>query len=225
MVEKKILTNKVRIYRPGEPVFNPDTGQYEPGPPSTIYEGPGAIFPTGGPSVVLHLAGQAYVDDTPSRYRLLTPLSAPVASREDTVAVVEAEDESAIGRTWRVVLPAVAGVLRRPGPASTHRASPPRRRGGASKNRSLCFTVYPSSPPSRGCFGVGEQRHHPDRVLPADAGVLRLRASHRPVQASGTRWSSSMTRGCFATLHLSPTHATSPQTRSPACPKARPTSS
>ncbi|MEV7279730.1 DUF6093 family protein [Streptomyces sp. NPDC093111] len=103
IVEKKILTSKIRIYRPGEPVFNPDTGQYEPGPPVTVYEGPGAFFPVGGPSVVLHLAGQAYVDDTPSRYRLLTPLSAPVASREDTVTVVEAEDEAAIGRTWRVV--------------------------------------------------------------------------------------------------------------------------
>ncbi|MGM9465383.1 DUF6093 family protein [Streptomyces murinus] len=103
IVEKKILKDKIRIYRPGEPVFNPDTGQYEPGPPVTIHEGPGAIFPASGPSVVLHLAGQAYVDDTPSRYRLLTPLSAPVASREDTVAVVESDDESAIGRTWRVI--------------------------------------------------------------------------------------------------------------------------
>lgn len=103
IVEKKILTNKIRIYRPGEPVFNPDTGQYEPGPPVTIYEGPGALFPANGPSVVLHLAGQAYVDDTPSRYRLLTPLSAPVASREDTVSITEADDESAIGRTWRVI--------------------------------------------------------------------------------------------------------------------------
>ncbi|MFF2205265.1 DUF6093 family protein [Streptomyces sp. NPDC058145] len=78
------------------------TWGHEPGPPVTIYEGPGAIFPTGGPSAVLHPAGQAYVDDTPSPYRLFTPLSAPAASREDTVAVVEAEDESAIGRTWRV---------------------------------------------------------------------------------------------------------------------------
>ncbi|MGW6238374.1 DUF6093 family protein [Streptomyces sp. NPDC055094] len=103
IVEKKILTNKIKIYRPGEPVFNPDTGQYEPGPPVTIYEGPGAIFPAGGPSVVLHLAGQAYVDDTPSRYRLLTPLSAPVASREDTVTILEADDEPAIGRVWRVI--------------------------------------------------------------------------------------------------------------------------
>ncbi|MCK7627229.1 DUF6093 family protein [Streptomyces sp. RS10V-4] len=103
IVEKKILNNKIRIFRPGEPVFNPDTGQYEPGPPVTVYDGPGALFPANGPSVVLYLAGQAYVDDTPSRYRLLTPLSAPVASREDTVIVVEADDESAIGRTWRVI--------------------------------------------------------------------------------------------------------------------------
>ncbi|MGW6393317.1 DUF6093 family protein [Streptomyces sp. NPDC055103] len=103
IVEKKILTSKIRIYRPGEPVFNPDTGQYEPGPPITVYEGPGAVFPAGGPAVVLHLAGQAYVDDTPSRYRLLTPLAAPVASREDTVTVVEADDGAAIGRTWRVL--------------------------------------------------------------------------------------------------------------------------
>ncbi|WP_328403985.1 DUF6093 family protein [Streptomyces sp. NBC_00390] len=103
IVERRILTNKVRVERKGEPVFNPDTGQYEPGPPVKVYEGPGAIFPAGGPSVVLHLAGQAYVDDTPSRYRLLTPLPAPVASREDTVKVIESGDESAIGRTWRVV--------------------------------------------------------------------------------------------------------------------------
>ncbi|MBY8889221.1 DUF6093 family protein [Streptomyces sp. PTM05] len=100
IVEKKILTNKIRIYRPGEPVFNPDTGQYEPGPPITIYEGPGAIFPIGGPSVVLHLAGQAYAHDASSGTDCL---SAPVASREDTVTVVQADDESAVGRTWRVI--------------------------------------------------------------------------------------------------------------------------
>ncbi|MCZ4098296.1 DUF6093 family protein [Streptomyces sp. H39-C1] len=103
IVEKKILTDRIRIYRPGTPVFNPDTGQYEPGPPVTVYEGPGAIFPANGPAVVLHLAGQAYVDDTASRYRLMTPLSAPVASREDTVTVIDADDQAAFGRTWRVI--------------------------------------------------------------------------------------------------------------------------
>ncbi|WP_411142320.1 DUF6093 family protein [Streptomyces sp. x-80] len=103
IVEKKILTAKIRIYREGVPVFTPETGQYEPGPPVTVYEGSGAIFPVGGASVVLHLAGQPYVDDTTSRYWLLTPLSAPVASREDMVTVLEAEDEAAIGRSWRVL--------------------------------------------------------------------------------------------------------------------------
>ncbi|WP_172387346.1 DUF6093 family protein [Streptomyces sp. MNP-20] len=103
IVEKKILTDTVKIFRAGEPVFNPDTGQYEPGPPVTVYEGPGAIFPAGGPSMVLHLAGQPYVNDTPSRYRLLTPLSAPVASREDKVTVLASRDAPAAGRTWRVL--------------------------------------------------------------------------------------------------------------------------
>ncbi|MFE7129338.1 DUF6093 family protein [Streptomyces sp. NPDC057638] len=101
-VERRILKDRIRIERKGEPVFNPDTGQYEPGPPVLVYEGRGAITPVGGPSFVLHLAGQPYVDDTPSRYRVLTPMVAPVASREDTVTVVQSEDPSALKRTWRV---------------------------------------------------------------------------------------------------------------------------
>ncbi|MFI9587029.1 DUF6093 family protein [Streptomyces sp. NPDC052236] len=101
LVEKKILTDTVRMYRPGAPVFNPDTGQYEPGPPVTVYEGPGGVFPEGGPGIVLHLEGQAYVDDSKSRYKLLTPLAAPVASRADTVAITVAADPAAVGRTWR----------------------------------------------------------------------------------------------------------------------------
>jgi hypothetical protein len=102
IVERMTLTDTVRIFRPGESVFDPGTGQYEPGPPVIVYEGRGAVFPVNGPSAVLHLEGQAYVDDTPSRYRVLTPLSAPVASREDLVALVEAADPAALGRTWRV---------------------------------------------------------------------------------------------------------------------------
>ncbi|MET9406224.1 hypothetical protein ABZX90_10700 [Streptomyces sp. NPDC002935] len=37
LIKRKILTDTVRISRDGEPVFNPDTGQYEPGPPVIIY--------------------------------------------------------------------------------------------------------------------------------------------------------------------------------------------
>ena len=61
------------------------------------------VFPNGDPGIVLHLEGQAYVDDSMSKYKLITPLEAPVASREDTVSVVNAADPAAIGRTWRVL--------------------------------------------------------------------------------------------------------------------------
>ncbi|WP_345036011.1 DUF6093 family protein [Streptomyces sannanensis] len=103
IIERKILTDTVKITRPGEPVFNPDTGQYEPGPPIAIYEGNGGVFPDGGPGIVLHLEGQAYFDDSTSKYKLFTPLDAPVASRGDTVSVTQAADPAAIGRTWRVL--------------------------------------------------------------------------------------------------------------------------
>ncbi len=103
LIQRKILTDTVRISRKGEPVFNPDTGQYEPGPPVILYEGHGGIFPNGDPGIVLHLEGQAYVDDSTSKYKLITPLDAPVASREDTVSVVNAADPAAVGRTWRVL--------------------------------------------------------------------------------------------------------------------------
>jgi hypothetical protein len=63
----------------------------------------GGIFPNGDPGIVLHLEGQAYVDDSASKYKLITPLDAPVASREDTVSVVNAADPAAVGRTWRVL--------------------------------------------------------------------------------------------------------------------------
>ncbi|MER6212116.1 DUF6093 family protein [Streptomyces sp. NPDC001642] len=52
LIQRKILTDTVRVSREGEPVFNPDTGQYEPGPPVIIYEGHGGIFPNGDPGIV-----------------------------------------------------------------------------------------------------------------------------------------------------------------------------
>jgi hypothetical protein len=43
------------------------------------------------------------VDDSASRYKPHTPLSAPLASRGDTVELTEAADPAALGRTWRVL--------------------------------------------------------------------------------------------------------------------------
>ncbi|WP_329317986.1 DUF6093 family protein [Streptomyces sp. NBC_01262] len=103
IVERKVLTDTVRIYRPGDLVFNPETGQYEPGPPVTVHEGSGAVFSSGGPGIVLNLEGQAYVDDTTSRYRLLTPLAAAVASRGDFVTVLASQDAGMVGRIWKAM--------------------------------------------------------------------------------------------------------------------------
>ncbi|MET7492795.1 hypothetical protein [Streptomyces sp900116325] len=38
----------VEIFRPGEPVLDPDSGEYHPGPDQILYTGAGAIFASGG---------------------------------------------------------------------------------------------------------------------------------------------------------------------------------
>ncbi|MCX4858333.1 DUF6093 family protein [Streptomyces canus] len=103
-VMKRIMVDTVQIFRPGPQVLNEDTGVYEPGPDVILWEGLGAVFTAGGPGMVLSLAGQAYQDDTRDRYRLLTPLEAPLASRDDCVRVTHATaDQGLLGRVWRVL--------------------------------------------------------------------------------------------------------------------------
>lgn len=104
IVETRILVDAVDIFRPGPQILNPDTGVYEPGPAAIVYRGSGAIFSQGGPGLVLSLEGQAYADDTRNCYRLLTPLDAPMASRDDCVRVTAAtQDQGLLNRVWRVL--------------------------------------------------------------------------------------------------------------------------
>ncbi|MFF3406695.1 DUF6093 family protein [Streptomyces sp. NPDC002742] len=104
IVETRILVDTVEIFRPGPQILNPDTGVYEPGPDIVLYQGSGAVFSQGGPGLVLSLEGQAYADDTRNRYRLLTPLGAPLGSRDDHVRVtVATQDPGLLNRTWRVL--------------------------------------------------------------------------------------------------------------------------
>ncbi|WP_324787028.1 DUF6093 family protein [Streptomyces sp. H51] len=103
-VLQRILVDTVQIFRPGPQVLNEDTGVYEPGPDVVLWEGLGAVFAVGGPGMVMSLAGQVYQDDTRNRYQLLTPLEAPVASRDDLVRVTRAtQDQGLLGRVWRVL--------------------------------------------------------------------------------------------------------------------------
>ncbi|MFC7219669.1 DUF6093 family protein [Streptomyces polyrhachis] len=104
IVETRILVDTVQTYRPGPPVLDPASGEYVPGPDTITYEGAGAVFGAGGPGLVLSLEGQAYADDTRNRYRLLTPLSAPLATRDDRVRVTTAsQDPGLLGRVWRAL--------------------------------------------------------------------------------------------------------------------------
>ena len=118
VVEGLVLLDFVRFTRPGagDRVFNPVTGEYEWPPEETVYEGPGAVQAAGTPGGVTSLPGQnwPWIDETRSRYRALTPLSAPVAERDMLVSVVQVHaggDLSLLGRKWRVQDPSVVGTL------------------------------------------------------------------------------------------------------------------
>jgi hypothetical protein len=104
IVKDKVLVDTVQIFRAGPQILDPDSGEYQPGPDTILYEGPGAVFAAGGPGLTLMLEGQAFADDTRNRYRLLTPLSAPMASRDDQVRItVATQDPGLLNRTWRAL--------------------------------------------------------------------------------------------------------------------------
>lgn len=117
VVEGLILLDTVRFTTPagGEPVFDPTTGLYTYPAGSILYEGPGAVqagtLPDSAPAAVTN---QPWVNETFSRYRALTPLSAPVAQRDTLVTVVQVHqggDATLIGRQWRAQDPSLGGTL------------------------------------------------------------------------------------------------------------------
>ncbi|WP_329474252.1 DUF6093 family protein (plasmid) [Streptomyces sp. NBC_01723] len=117
IVEGAILLDTVRFSSPagGPPVFNPDTGLYEIPEGETLYEGPGAVqsgtLPESASAVV---ATQPWVNETTSKYKVFTPLTAPIAARDTIVTVVavhEGGDQTLIGRQWRAMDPSQGGTL------------------------------------------------------------------------------------------------------------------
>ena len=104
IVETRILVDTVEIFRAGEPVLEPGLRRVPPRPGSDRLHGGRCDLLRRGPGLVLSLEGQAYADDTRNRYRLLTPLDVPLASREDRVRVIVAtQDPGLINRVWRVM--------------------------------------------------------------------------------------------------------------------------
>lgn len=106
-IADNLLLDTVRITLPpvGDPVLNEDTGQMEYPEGATLYEGFGAVQ---GGTAQAELSGtpdaaQPWVQETKSRYKLLTPLEAPVAPKDAIVTVVQVHNPAMtalIGRTW-----------------------------------------------------------------------------------------------------------------------------
>lgn len=117
IVEDLILLDVVRFTTPaaGQPVFDPDKGEYVYPEGDVLYEGPGAVqsgsLPETASAVV---ATQPWVNETTSKYKAFTPLSAPLAARDTIVTVVQVHpggDVSLIGRQWRAMDPSQGGTL------------------------------------------------------------------------------------------------------------------
>ncbi|MEW9521797.1 DUF6093 family protein [Streptomyces tubercidicus] len=118
VVEDLVLLDTVQFSRPGAgaPVFDQETGEYTYPQDEILYEGRGAVQVASSPGGVspLPLPNLPWSDETTSRYRALTPLSAPIAERDMLVTVVAVHpggDLALLGRQWRVTDPSVAGTL------------------------------------------------------------------------------------------------------------------
>ncbi|MGW3246576.1 DUF6093 family protein [Streptomyces sp. NPDC001070] len=95
-----LLTDMVRISRTaGQPVLDPVTGEPGQTPTSVVYEGPGAVLSTHGQIVLQQVLGIDWLSEGSAWYRLVTPVSAPIAQRGDLVEVVT-EVGGLAGRTW-----------------------------------------------------------------------------------------------------------------------------
>ncbi|MGW3401188.1 DUF6093 family protein [Streptomyces zhihengii] len=107
-IRGNILIDTVRITLPtdGTPVLNEDTGQLEyPAAGEPYYEGPGAVLSTNalGELPGVPDAQQPWAGATRSRYRLYTPLDAPIPPKDAVVSVVTVHDPTRtflLGRTW-----------------------------------------------------------------------------------------------------------------------------
>lgn len=116
-ISDNLLIDTVRITAPpsSDPVLNEDTGQLEYPSGAVLYEGPGAVQGGIAQSEVTSIpnAGEPWAQESRSRYRLMTPLEAPIAPKDAIVTVVAVHDPDRtdlIGRSWMVQDPGIAAT-------------------------------------------------------------------------------------------------------------------
>ncbi|MGV2916251.1 DUF6093 family protein [Streptomyces alfalfae] len=102
--ERHLMPDTIHVSRnAGEDVLDPTTGDLLPGSAVTVYADKTVLYAhqerirTKGAGL-----NGAWVEEVLAGYRLLLPLSAPELRVDDSVLVVEARDEQAVGRTYRV---------------------------------------------------------------------------------------------------------------------------
>lgn len=116
LVEGMLFLDTIRFATPGgPPVFNPGTGLYEVPEAQILYEGPGAVQPGSvSESASAVAATQPWVNETTSKYKAFTPLTAPIAPRDTVVTVTAIHaggDPTLVGRQWRSMDPSQGGTL------------------------------------------------------------------------------------------------------------------
>lgn len=116
LVEGMLLLDTLRFSAPGgPPVFNPDTGLYETPEGTVLYEGPGAVQPgVQSDAASGTVPSQPWVNETTSRYKAYTPLTASIAARDTIVTVLAIHaggDQTLVGRQWRAMDPSQGGTL------------------------------------------------------------------------------------------------------------------
>lgn len=116
-IDKNLLVDTIRITLPpdGEPVLNETTGRLEYPEGELLYEGGGAVQGGIAQSEVSSVpnAGQPWVQETHSRYRMMTPLEAPIAPKDAIVTVVQVHNPARadlIGRSWICQDPGIAAT-------------------------------------------------------------------------------------------------------------------
>ncbi|GCD35677.1 hypothetical protein OEIGOIKO_03423 [Streptomyces chrestomyceticus JCM 4735] len=101
--ERRLMPDTVLVTREvGEDVLDPATGALMPAPPLVVHSGKAGLY--GHQERIRSKGGHegAWVEEVRAGYRLLLPLDAPELREGDMVEMVEARDEQAAGRTYRV---------------------------------------------------------------------------------------------------------------------------
>ncbi|MFI0912497.1 DUF6093 family protein [Streptomyces abikoensis] len=102
--ERHLMPDQVRVTRPsGEDVLDPLTGELRAGEERVVYDGKAGLYR--GQERIRSRSGHdgAWAEEVRPGYRMLLPVDAPEVAEADTVHVVAARDQHAVGRLYDVM--------------------------------------------------------------------------------------------------------------------------